>query len=129
MYNWFFKIFFLATTFYTIYLIAFKYHDSYQQILDKLPVIYIIIPCYVIGLIVARPWSVFEAFWTGSLLMESVAMLPQFYMLYVSKNIDNFTSDYVATLGGYRFFYVLNWIYKAIKGVSVGWINWFTGIL
>lgn len=50
-------------------------------------------------------------------------------MLTQSRNIDNFTSDYVATLGGYRFFYILNWIYRAFKGVSVGWINWLTGIL
>ncbi|CAL5989868.1 ER_lumen protein retaining receptor [Hexamita inflata] len=128
-YNWFFKIFYLGTTFYTIYLIAFKYHDSYQQVLDKLPVIYVIVPSFVIGLIAARPWTAFEVFWTGSLILEAVAMLPQFYMLTQSKNIDNFTSDYVAALGGYRFFYILNWIYRSFKGFNVGWINWMTGII
>lgn len=129
VYNWVFKIYYLATTFYTIYLIAFKFKDSYQQVLDKLPIIFVIVPSYVFGLIVARPWTPFEIFWTGSLVLESFSMLPQFFMLTQSKNIDSFTSDYVATLGGYRFFYILNWIYKTVRGVHVGWITWFTGIV
>lgn len=129
IYNWLFKIYYLVTTFYTIYLIAFKYSDSYQSPLDKTPVLFIIIPSYVVGLIAARPWTLFEAFWTGSLFLEAFAMVPQFYMLALSCTIENFTADYVATLGGYRAFYIFNWIYRTARGVSLGWVQWTTGII
>lgn len=129
LYNWMFKIFYLVTTYYTIYLIAFKFNDSYQAPLDKTPVLYVIIPSYLIALIFTRPWTFFEVVWTGSLILEAFAMVPQFFMLYLSSNIENFTADYVATLGGYRFFYILNWIYRTIRGASVGWVNWCTGVI
>lgn len=129
IYNWIFKIYYLVTTFYTIYLIAFRLRDSYHAPLDKTPVLYVIVPSYVAGILFARPWTIFEIFWTGSLVLEAFAMIPQFFMLYLSRNVENFTADYVATLGGYRFFYLLNWVYRSVKGVRMGWINWVTGII
>lgn len=50
-------------------------------------------------------------------------------MLYKTQNIDNFTPDYVVCLGAYRFFYILNWIYRTVKGVHISWITWATGII
>ena len=121
------KIYYFVSSFYTIYLIAFRYHDSYQQLLDKLPIIYVIIPSYVIGLIIARPWTPVEVFWAGSLFLEGFALLPQFYMLQLSRNIDSFTADYIATFGSYRAFYLVNWIYNLIVGGEVIWIFLITG--
>lgn len=129
LYNWAFKIYYLAITGYTIYLIAFRYSHSYEAALDKMPILYLVIPSYLLGVLMARPWSLFEAFWTGSLILEAIAMTPQFLMLYLSRNIENFTADYVATLGGYRFLYILNWCYRTIRGTHISLITWVTGIV
>ena len=41
-----------------------------------MPIIYVIVPSYIVALISVRPWTPFEIFWTGSLILEAVAMLP-----------------------------------------------------
>jgi hypothetical protein len=41
-----------------------------------------------------------------------VAFVPQIVMLHKMRVVENLTSHYVAFLGLYRFFYILNWIYR-----------------
>ena len=87
MYNYALKIFYLSTTFYTIYLIAFRHADTYEAQLDKLPLWTLILPSAVIALAVARPFKVFEIFWTFSLIVECLTLLPQFLMLQKASSI------------------------------------------
>lgn len=47
--------------------------------------------------------------WTFSIYLEAVAILPQLILLQRTQNIDNLTGNYVALLGSYRAFYILNW--------------------
>ncbi|KAH0572177.1 ER lumen protein retaining receptor [Spironucleus salmonicida] len=129
LYNTILKIYYLATTFYTIYLIAFKHADTYEQQLDKLPLWTIVVPSVLFSLIFTKKYRVFEIFWTFSLIIESMTLLPQFLMLQKSSSIQSFSQSYVVVLGLYRAFYILNWIYRAIKGVNVGFVVWTTGII
>jgi ER lumen protein retaining receptor len=55
------------------------------------------------------PW---ELTWSYSLWLESLAFIPQIIMLNKIRIVENITSHYVAALGLYRFFYILNWIYR-----------------
>ena len=50
-----------------------------------------------------------QVLWTFSIYLEAVAILPQLILLQRTQNIDNLTGNYVALLGSYRAFYVLNW--------------------
>ena len=54
--------------------------------------------------------------WAFSIYLESVAIFPQLVLLQKTKAVETLTADYVGTLGAYRFFYILNWIYRY-------WIN------
>jgi ER lumen protein retaining receptor len=50
--------------------------------------------------------------WTFSIYLEAVAIIPQLFLLQKQGECENITSHYVALLGSYRFFYLLNWIYR-----------------
>jgi len=54
----------------------------------------------------------FELQWSLSLWLEAMAFIPQIVMLNKIRICENITSHYVAALGMYRFFYILNWIYR-----------------
>lgn len=41
-------------------------------------------------------------------------MLPQLFLLQRTGEVENLTSHYIFTLGGYRAFYLLNWIYRYV---------------
>ena len=54
--------------------------------------------------------------WTFSIFLEAVAIFPQLVLLQRTKEVETLTADYVGTLGAYRFFYILNWIYRYYAG-------------
>ncbi|KAJ1339250.1 hypothetical protein BSLG_006387 [Batrachochytrium salamandrivorans] len=54
----------------------------------------------------------FEIVWAFSIYLESVAILPQLFQLSRTGEAETITTHYLMALGGYRFFYILNWIYK-----------------
>ena len=72
--------------------------------------------------------SRFEITWTISLFVESVAIIPQLYMIQNLKFADNITSHYVMCSGLYRVFYVIHWCLLYIrpqaktKILPVAWI-------
>jgi ER lumen protein retaining receptor len=51
--------------------------------------------------------------WTFSIELESVCVLPQLQLLRQTSVPTVLDSYYLVTLGSYRFFYILNWIYRA----------------
>lgn len=101
-----------------------------------------------------------QILWTFSILLESIAILPQLWMLlkhgetvevrilivthffafsqhtiYLKAQIDIFsfqllTAHYIASLGGYRALYLLNWIVRAIMEEDY-WhpLIWFCGLV
>lgn len=53
-----------------------------------------------------------QVLWQASIYLEAVAVLPQLTLIMRTRNVDNLTSNYMALLGSYRAFYILNWIYR-----------------
>lgn len=53
----------------------------------------------------------FDLSWSFSIWLEALAIIPQLDMIRKNKEVENLTGHYMATLGFYRFFYILNWIY------------------
>lgn len=53
-----------------------------------------------------------QMLWAFSLWLESVAILPQLFMLQRTGEAENITVHYVFALGIYRALYILNWIYR-----------------
>jgi ER lumen protein retaining receptor len=50
--------------------------------------------------------------WTFSIWLESVAILPQLFMVQRTGEAENVTSHYLFALGAYRALYIPNWIYR-----------------
>lgn len=54
-----------------------------------------------------------EVLWTFSIILESVCVVPQLLLLRQTTVPTVIDSFYLVTLGSYRAFYLLNWIYRA----------------
>ena len=53
-----------------------------------------------------------EILWTFSIYLESVAILPQLFMVQKTGEAESITSHYLFALGIYRALYILNWVYR-----------------
>ncbi|ORX89257.1 ER lumen protein retaining receptor [Basidiobolus meristosporus CBS 931.73] len=112
IYNSIMKIFFLATSSYILYLMRTKFFATYTASKDTFRLEYLIGPSAVCALLFTTEYSVMEILWTFSLFLESVAILPQLYMLSTTGEAETITTHYLGALGAYRAFYLLNWIYR-----------------
>ena len=115
MYNTLMKIFFISSTAYIVFLMRFKkpYCTTYDSLGDDFPHLKVLLPAaLVLTCIVQSGWTAWELTWSYSLWLESIAFIPQIIMLNKIRIVENITSHYVAALGLYRFFYILNWIYR-----------------
>lgn len=53
-----------------------------------------------------------QILWTFSIYLESVAILPQLFMISKTGEAETITSHYLFALGAYRALYIVNWIYR-----------------
>ena len=53
-----------------------------------------------------------QILWTFSIYLESVAILPQLFMISKTGEAESITSHYLFALGAYRALYIVNWIYR-----------------
>jgi len=128
------KIFFLATTFVSVYWIRTRYRHTYDKEHDSFRVLFLIIPCLLLALFVnkntADDFSLFEIVWAFSIYLESVAILPQIFLLYRTQESEAITINYVGALGAYRVFYLFNWIYRFYTEAHYReWIIWVAGFV
>jgi len=137
-YNWTMKIIFISTSVYIVYLMKFVQPicATYKKEADdKLPVLYLIVPCAVFAMIFIEFYEIQEYLWTFSIYLEAVAILPQLMVVHeYAKDqggfVENLTSHYVFTLGGYRFMYILNWIYRVFTEKHYrSWYVWIAGLI
>lgn len=59
-------------------------------------------------------WGWRELFWTFSIILESTCILPQLLLLRQTTVPTVIDSYYLLTLGSYRAFYILNWIWREL---------------
>jgi ER lumen protein retaining receptor len=74
-------------------------------------------------------YTVYEIVWAFSLFLESVAILPQLYILTSKGGAEALTSHYMFALGGYRALYLINWIYRYFAEGYAPHNAWFAGII
>lgn len=55
---------------------------------------------------------VIQILWAFSIWLESVAILPQLFMLQRTGEAETITTHYLAALGAYRGLYIPNWIWR-----------------
>lgn len=112
LYNTSMKIFYISATALIIYLMRFKkpFCSTYDSLGDAFPHLKVLLPAaLVLTALIHAGDSYWEFCWSFSLWLEALAFIPQIIMLNKIRVIENLTSHYVACLGLYRFFYILNW--------------------
>lgn len=71
-----------------------------------------------------------QIFWAFSIYLEAVAIAPQLILLQRHRSVENLTGWYVFSLGCYRFFYLLNWLYRFFTEPHYSqWIAWLAGMV
>ncbi|CAA9989009.1 ER lumen protein retaining receptor, putative [Plasmodium knowlesi strain H] len=133
-YNTIMKITFILTIAYTIYLIRFKLpiSQTYNRKVDNFKSEkYLIPPCIVLSLLTCKTYNLYNILWSFSIWLESVAILPQLVLLEKQREVENITSHYVITMGMYRAFYILNWIYRYFFDDKpyVNVVGWLGGLI
>ena len=56
--------------------------------------------------------NITQILWTFSIYLESVAIMPQLYMVSKTGEAESITSHYLFALGSYRALYLVNWVYR-----------------
>ncbi|KAJ9295328.1 hypothetical protein DTO271G3_6151 [Paecilomyces variotii] len=111
-YNTTFKILFIGSSAYIIYLMLNDYKPTNDPNLDTFKVQYLLGFSALLALLFPAEYSVSEILWTFSIWLESVAILPQLFMLQRTGEADTITTHYLFALGIYRALYIPNWIYR-----------------
>lgn len=113
-YNTVFKLLFLSSSAYTIYLMTTSYRPTQSAPLDTFRVQYLLMGAAVMALLFPFEYKPIEILWTFSIWLESVAILPQLFMLQRTGEADTITVNYIAALGAYRALYIPNWIWRYV---------------
>ncbi|KAF2756290.1 ER lumen protein retaining receptor [Pseudovirgaria hyperparasitica] len=112
LYNTVFKIIFISSSAYTIYLMLNDYKPTHDPNLDTFKVQYLLAGSAVLAILFPYKYSFTEILWAFSIWLESVAILPQLFMLQRTGEAETITTHYLFALGAYRAFYIPNWIYR-----------------
>ncbi|KAL1933115.1 hypothetical protein VTP01DRAFT_8793 [Rhizomucor pusillus] len=130
LYNTCMKIFFIVSSVYILYLMKVKFRASYDTSLDTFRFEFLVLFAVVLGLATAYKYTPLEVFWSFSIWLESVAIMPQLYMLQQTGEAETITTHYLFALGAYRALYLFNWIYRySTEKNYTDWIAWVAGFI
>jgi len=129
LYNFFMKIFFISTSVYILYLMRMRFRPTHDPSIDTFRIEYLLGPSAVLALIFNYSYSPTEILWSFSIFLESVAILPQLFMLQRTGEAETITTHYLAALGVYRALYIPNWVYRYFTEGSVDPIAVTAGII
>jgi len=112
LYNTSMKIFFISSAAATVYLMYFKFKATYDGNHDTFRIEFLLGPAALLAIVLNHEFSVMEILWTFSIYLESVAILPQLFMVSKTGEAETITSHYLFALGSYRGLYILNWLFR-----------------
>lgn len=129
LYNSVMKLVFLVGSGATIYLIYLKFRATYDHNHDSFRIEFLLIPCAILALLINHDFTVMEVLWTFSIYLESVAILPQLFLVSKTGEAESITSHYLFALGSYRALYLLNWVYRYFSEAHYDLIVIFAGVV
>lgn len=129
-YNTIMKILFLTSSAYTIHLIYRRYKHTYDKVHDTFRIEFLILGAAVAALVFHLKLTIFEIIWAFSVFLESVAIIPQLYLLQKTGEVENITSHYIFSLGAYRALYIFNWVWRYfMEHRRNQWLAWGCGTI
>lgn len=131
IYNFLFKLAFLVSQGYIIYLMTTAYKPTNDPNVDTFRVQYLLAGAAVLAVLLPYKYTFSEILWAFSIWLESVAIMPQLFMLQRTGEAETITTHYLFALGLYRALYIPNWIWRyfAEPGNKVDWIAVVAGLV
>ncbi|GMM52425.1 Erd2 protein [Starmerella bacillaris] len=130
VYNTIFKFIYLGTSGYVLYLMTSKYKSTRSPpSVDTFKIQYLLGFSAVFALLFHLKFTLLELLWSFSIWLESVAILPQLFMIQRTGKAETMTTHYICALGLYRVLYVLNWIYRSFTKDPSDKISFCGGII
>lgn len=111
-YNTAMKAVFILASMATCYMVFIKFKATYNKHQDSFRIEFLLIPTVLLALLVNHSFTPLEILWTFSIYLESLAILPQLFLIQKTGEAEVITSHYLFALGSYRGLYILNWIYR-----------------
>lgn len=116
-YNTLMKIVFIASSVYIVVLLQRSKVSNpiaYKEMImrDSFKIQYILGASSMLALFINNRFTFFEVVWSFSVWLESMAILPQLFMLSKSGKAESLTVHYIFALGLYRALYIPNWIWR-----------------
>lgn len=112
LYNTSMKVVYIACSYATVWMIYNKFKATYDGNHDTFRVEFLVVPTLILAFLVNHDFSPLEILWTFSIYLESVAILPQLFMVSKTGEAETITSHYLFALGLYRTLYLFNWIWR-----------------
>lgn len=129
VYNTVMKVVFIGASVATVFLMFVKFRATYDRNHDSFRIEFLLIPTVILALVVNHDFTVLEVLWTFSIYLESVAILPQLFLVSKTGEAESITSHYLFALGSYRALYLMNWIWRYIMESHYDLIAIFAGII
>lgn len=129
VYNSVMKIVFIGASLATVYLIFVKFRATYDRNHDSFRIEFLLIPAVALSLLINHEFTVLEVLWTFSIYLESVAILPQLFLVSKTGEAESITSHYLFALGSYRALYIFNWVWRYFVENHYDLIAIFAGIV
>jgi len=128
-YNTVFKLLFIGSSAYTIYLMTTAYKPTHDPNVDTFRVQYLLGGSAVLAILSPYLWTPSEMLWAFSIWLESVAILPQLFLLQRTGEAETITTHYLFALGLYRALYIPNWIWRYFGESHSDWISVVAGVI
>eukprot|EP00092_Neocalanus_flemingeri_P040351 GFUD01043949.1.p1 GENE.GFUD01043949.1~~GFUD01043949.1.p1 ORF type:complete len:213 (+),score=54.78 GFUD01043949.1:205-843(+) len=112
MYNTSIKIFFIIRTLTNIFLVFVKYKGTISSDLDTFRIEFLLLGAALLALFINHEFVVMEVFWTFSVYLEAVSIIPQLSVSSHGKSVEPVMLLYLAALGCHKLFYIFNWIHR-----------------
>ncbi|OQS54435.1 KdelR [Ecytonucleospora hepatopenaei] len=130
IYNSCFKVFLITFQMLMCYLIGYKFRKSYYKRYDNFPLSVLLLFCAGISLILCdKTFFMVDFAYTLSLILESVAILPQLVMTQESEDCESMTSKYIFLLGLYRLNYLVYFLLQKLQGYKIDLLMVFTALI
>ncbi|XP_059103800.1 ER lumen protein-retaining receptor 3 [Peromyscus eremicus] len=112
IYNTVMKVVFLLCAYTTVYMIYWKFRKTFDSENDTFRLEFLLVPVIGLSFLVNYSYAPTEVLWTFSIYLESVAILPQLFMISKTGEAETITTHYLFFLGLYRALYLANWIWR-----------------
>lgn len=109
------KIIFIAAQAYIVWLMLNDYKPTHDPNQDTFKVEYLLGGAAVLAILFPYKYIPSEMLWAFSIWLESVAILPQLFMLQRTGSAETITTHYIFALGAYRALYIPNWIWRCVS--------------